>query len=125
MARRADDEGMKRVFSIGPWLVELINPPPRDSLSLLQKAWRVMLVTVTLITLCIICALLLSLGFFAWQRSREFLEGVPQVRNAITILVASILVNVACIFTLLQVKKLDRKLIPQPPLDAPPPPHGR
>ena len=115
---------MKRVFAIGPWLVDLINPPPRDSLSLLQKGWRVMLVTVTLVTLCIIFALLLSLGFFAWQRSREFLEGVPQVRNAITILVASILVNVACIFMLLQVKKLDRKLIPQPPVGAPPPPHA-
>jgi hypothetical protein len=115
---------MKRIFSIGPWLVDLINPPPRDTLSLAQKGWRVLLVTVTLITLCVIVALLLSLGFFAWQRSREFLEGVPQVRNAITILVASILVNVACIFTLLQIKKLDRKLIPQPPVGAPPPPGG-
>jgi len=115
---------MKPVFAIVPWLVELINPPPRDSLSMLQKTWRVLLVTVTLITLCIILALVVSLSCFAWQRSREFLEGVPQVRNAITILVASILVNVACIFTLLQIKKLDRKLIPQPPVGAPPPPVG-
>jgi hypothetical protein len=112
---------MKRVFSIGPWLVDLINPPPRDTLSLAQKGWRVLLVTVTLVTLCIIVALAISLGCFAWQRSRDFLAGAPQVRNAITILIASILVNVACIFTLLQVKKLDRKLIPQPPSGAPPP----
>jgi hypothetical protein len=105
---------MKRIFSIGPWLVELINPPPRDSLSLLQKGWRVLLVTVTLVTLCIIVSLAASLGFFAWQRSREFLEGVPQVRNGITILLASVLVNAGCIFTLLHIKKLDRKLIPKP-----------
>jgi uncharacterized membrane protein YidH (DUF202 family) len=106
---------MKRIFSIGPWLMDLFNPPLRESLSLGQKIWRVMLVTVTLMTLCIISALLVSLGFFAWQRSREFLEGAPQIRNGLTILLASVLVNVACIFALLQVKKLDQKFIPPPP----------
>jgi hypothetical protein len=108
---------MKRVFSIGPWLMELINPPPRASLNLPQKGWRVILVTVTLVTLCVIAALVMSLGFFAWQRSREFLAGAPQFRNGLTILIASVLVNVACIVTLFQIKKLDRKLIPKTPVD--------
>ena len=107
--------------SIGPWLMELINPPLRESLSLAQKGWRVFLVTVTLVTLCIIAALFVSLGFFAWQRSREFFEGAPQVQNDIVILLTSVLVNVACIFTLLQVKKLDRKVIPLRRPDSTPP----
>lgn len=111
----ADDEGMKHLFAIGPWLMELINPPPRDSLSLWQKGFRAILVTVTIVTLCVILALVVSLGFFAWQRSSEFLEGAPQVRNCLLILVASALVNAACIYTLLQIKRLDEKLVPRPP----------
>jgi hypothetical protein len=115
---------MKRVLSIGPWLMELINPPPREALSVLQKVWRVALVTVTIVTLCIITALAGALGCFAWQRSREFFEGVPQVREDLAILLTSVLVNVACVFTLLQIKKLDRKLIPAPrdPVTLPPDP---
>jgi len=104
---------MKLVFSIAPWLMELINPPPRDSLTLLQKCWRVILVTVTLVTLCVIFALLSSLGLFAWERSREFLEGAPQLRNGLAILLVSAIVNAACIATLLQIKKLDQKMIPK------------
>jgi len=92
--------------------MDLINPPPRNTLTLAQKAWRSALITVTLVTLCIVFALVASLGCFAWQRSREFVEGVPQVRNGITILIASVLINSACIFALLQIKKLDRKLVP-------------
>jgi hypothetical protein len=123
--RRADDKDMRRLFSIGPWLMDLINPPPRSSLSLLQKGCRVLLVTVTLITLCVIFALLASLGCFAWQRSREALLGIPQFRNTVTILIASVAVNAACIMVLLQIKRIDRKLIPKPPgeveLPLPPP----
>ena len=74
-----------------------------------------MLITVPLVTLCIVSALLLSLGFFAWQRSREVLMGIPQLRNAIVLLITSIVVNAGCVFTLLQIKKLDRRLIPKPP----------
>jgi uncharacterized membrane protein YidH (DUF202 family) len=106
---------MKLVFSIAPWLMDLINPPPRDSLTLFQKSLRAALVTVTIVTLCVVFALVISLGLFSWQRGRELMEGAPQVRNGITILVASILMNAVCIFTLLQIKKLDRKVIPQPP----------
>jgi uncharacterized membrane protein YidH (DUF202 family) len=108
---------MQLVFSIGPWLMDLINPPPRNSLTVMQKVWRSALVTVTLVTLCVVLALVVSLGFFAWQRSRELMEGAPQVRNGITILIASVLINAACIFGLLQIKKLDRKFIPGPRSD--------
>lgn len=116
---------MKHLLAIGPWLIELINPPPRETLSIAQKVWRVGLVTITIVTLCIITALAGALGCFAWQRSREFFEGVPEVREDLAILLTSVLVNVACIFTLLQIKKLDRRLIPpprDPPVTLPPDP---
>jgi hypothetical protein len=107
---------MKHVFSIGPWLMDLINPPPRASLSALQKAWRIVLITVTLVTLCIISALVLVVGVYVVQRSGEALQGIPQLRKAAAILVTSIVVNAACVFALLQIKKLDRRVIPKPPV---------
>ena len=91
--------------------MDLINPPPRESLSLLQKTGRTVLVTVTIVTLCVILALVGALGLFAWQRSREFFEGAPEVRSALSILAVSLVTNAACIFALLQIKKLDRKLM--------------
>jgi hypothetical protein len=118
MGARADDITMKRFFSIGPWLMELINPPPRGMLSLLQKAGRVFLVTITLITLCVIGALAVSLGFFAWQRSRDVLMGIPQLVNVLKILTASIVVNAVCVTMLFKIKKLDRKLIPRPEVEV-------
>jgi ABC-type anion transport system duplicated permease subunit len=108
---------MRHLFSIGPWLADLVNPPPRDSLTLSQKAGRVLLVTVTLVTLCVIAALLMSLGFFAWQRSREVLLGIPQLVNVLKILAASIVVNVVCVTMLFQIKKVDRKLVPRPDVE--------
>jgi hypothetical protein len=104
---------MRRLYSIGPWLMELINPPPRDTLSVVQKGGRVLLVTITLITLCIIGALVVSLVFFTWQRSRDVLRGIPQLMNVLMILSASIIINAACIVTLFQIKRIDRKLIPK------------
>jgi ABC-type anion transport system duplicated permease subunit len=120
---------MRRLFSIAPWLMELFNPPPRDSLSILQKIGRVLLVTVTLITLCIISSLVLALGFFVLQRSHEVLIGIPQLMNVVTILVVSIGVNILCVMTLFQIKRVDRRLIPKSPdfigLEIPLPPRAR
>ena len=108
---------MKRFFAIGPWLMELINPPPRDTLNLMQKAGRILLVTITLMTLSVIGALIVSLGFFVWQRSRDVLLGIPQLMNVLMILSVSVIVNAACVLTLFQIKRLDRKLIPKPDVE--------
>jgi ABC-type anion transport system duplicated permease subunit len=118
---------MRRLFSIGPWLVELINPPPRNTLSLVQKGARVLLVTITLVTLCIIAALVVSLAFFVWQRSRDVLRGIPQLMNVLMILSASIIINVACVYALFQIKRIDRKLIPKTDgeIEVPLPPRSR
>jgi ABC-type anion transport system duplicated permease subunit len=103
---------MKFVFSIGPWLMELFNPPPRDSLTIVQKIGRVFLVLATLVTICIISALLISLGLLVLQRSREALLGVPQLLNILVILAVSAVVNIVCIRTLFEIRRLDRLLIP-------------
>jgi hypothetical protein len=118
---------MRRLFSIGPWLVELINPPPRNTLTLVQKGARVLLVTITLVTLCIIAALVVSLAFFVGQRSRDVLRGVPQLMNVLMILSASIIINTACVVALFQIKRIDRKLIPKldVEIEIPLPPRSR
>ncbi len=103
---------MKLLFSIGPWLMELFDPPPRDSLSFWQKIGRVLLVTITLITLCIITALVLAVLFFLVQKGHDALSSMPQLKNALLILGVSIAVNLACVLALLQIKRLDRRLIP-------------
>jgi hypothetical protein len=104
---------MSRLFSIGPWLMELFNPPPRESMTLLQKGGRVMLVTVTLVTLCIFSSLVLALGFFVVQRSHEVLVGIPQLMNVLTILFVSIGMNILCVKVLFTIRRLDRRLIPE------------
>jgi ABC-type anion transport system duplicated permease subunit len=93
--------------------MELFNPPPRRSLTLLQKVGRVLLVTVTLVTLCIISSLVLALAVFVLQRSHEVLIGVPQLINVLTILAVSIGVNIVCVRMLFEIRRLDRRLIPE------------
>jgi len=120
---------LKFLFSIGPWIIDLFNPPPRDSLSIVQKIGRVILVTLTLMTICIISALAISLVFLAIQRGGEVLMGVPQLVNILTILAVSIVVNIVCVKTLFAIRRLDRMLIPgqgkTPEIEAPLPPRRK
>jgi hypothetical protein len=104
--------GVKHLFSIGPWLMELFNPPLRESLSLRQKIGRVLLVTVTLVTLSIIMALVLALVLYAYQFGGNVLMAEPQLTRGLEILAVSVAVNVVCVLVLLQVKRLDQRLVP-------------
>jgi hypothetical protein len=72
-----------------------------------------MLVTVTLVTLCIFSSLVLALGFFVIQRSHEVLVGIPQLMNVLTILFVSIGMNILCVKVLFTIRRLDRRLIPE------------
>jgi hypothetical protein len=92
--------------------MELFNPPPRRSLTLPQKLGRVLLVTITLVTICIISSLVLALAVFVLQRSHEVLIGIPQLINVLTILAVSIGVNIVCVRMLFEIRRLDRRLIP-------------
>lgn len=108
---------MKHTFSIGVWILELFNPPLRESLTLQQKAGRVLLVTMTLVTLSIIAALALALAFYAYQCGRNILVNVPHLANALKILVCSIAVNVVCVSVLLRMKRFDQRLM-RPPVKS-------
>jgi len=109
---------VKHLLSIGPWLMELFNPPRRDSLSLHQKVGRVVLITVTLVTLSVIMALVLSLSLFAYECGGNVLATTPHLANALEILFSSIAVNIVCVIILLQVKRFDQRLVPPPVLPA-------
>ncbi len=92
--------------------MELFNPPLRDSLSLVQKMGRVLLVTATLVTLSIIVALVLALLFYGYEFGSNTLARVPQLTKAVEILACSIVVNFICIIMLFQVKRIDQRLVP-------------
>jgi hypothetical protein len=102
---------MKNLHSIGSWLMELFNPPLRDSMSLGQKAGRVLLVTVTLVTLSVIVALVLALVLFSIDSGGKVLASVPNFANAAKILLSSIAVNVISIMLLFQVRRFDHRLM--------------
>jgi hypothetical protein len=106
---------MKLLFSLGHWFVALFNPPPRDSLSFAQKTGRVVLVTVVLVTCSLISALAVAVSLFLIQRVEAGRVGSIPLIKVLAILLDSVLVNVVCVFVLLQIKRLDESLIPRGP----------
>jgi hypothetical protein len=106
---------MKLVASMGNWLLELFNPPPRDAMTFAQKVSRVFLVTGALVTFSIFSALFLAMGIFLLERLKSGQAGGYPLIKILAILLDSALVNAVCIFVLLQIKRLDETLIPPPP----------
>ncbi len=76
-----------------------------------QKIGRVLLFSSTLIVGSILVAMLGALGLFIMQRGLE-LSSVPEFMQGLGIVVTGIIVNLACVFILLQIKKADHKLVP-------------
>jgi hypothetical protein len=105
---------MKRVASLGRWLLALFNAPPRASMTLLQKVGRVFLVTLSLFTFSVFSGLVIALGLFLVQRIESGQVGDYPMARMLAILLDSLLVNVICVFILLQIKRLDETLIPPP-----------
>jgi hypothetical protein len=105
---------MKVLTPLGQWLLGLFNAPPRASLTVAQKIGRIFLVTGALVTFSIIVALLAAVTLFLVQRV-EFHrpDGYP-LAKILAVLLDSLLVNVVCVFVLLQIKRLDETLIPPP-----------
>jgi hypothetical protein len=103
---------MKLVASIGHWLLALFNAPPRARMTFSQKVGRVFLVTGALFTFSIFSALFFALAIFLFQRMESGQTGGYPLIKILAILLDSLLVNVVCIFILLQIKRLDETLIP-------------
>jgi uncharacterized membrane protein YidH (DUF202 family) len=108
----ADSKSMiSRSFSIVGWLVRLVDPPPLDSMSLAQKAGRVVLITATLIVGSILVAMFGALGLFLVERGRE-LRSKPEFLDGLWVITIGIAVNTICVLVLVQIKKADHKLVP-------------
>jgi hypothetical protein len=107
--------GIKRFISpltsLAGWLMELFNPPPLESMTVVQKTGRVLLFSAALVIASIIFAMVGALGLYIMERGRE-LRDTPQFYHGLLIVLFGIAVNVGCVFALLQIKKADTKLVP-------------
>jgi len=76
-----------------------------------QKIGRILFVSGTLIVLCILIAMALAVGIFMQERTTRMLAKIPDLWSTAAILFIGIAVNAFCVYLLVQVKKLDRKLM--------------
>ena len=106
---------IKRFFSphtsLFGWVVDMFNPPPLESMTLTQRAGRVFLLTLAMVVASILFAMAGAVGLYVMERGRE-LRDTPQFYHGLVIVLVGIAVNAACVFVLLQVKKLDSRLLP-------------
>ncbi len=101
------------IISLFGWVVDMFNPPPLESMTLTQRAGRVFLLTLSMVTASIIFAMAGAVGLYIMERGRE-LRDTPQFYHGLVIVLVGIAVNVGCVFVLFQVKKFDTKLLPPP-----------
>ena len=102
---------IKRSTAILVWLINLFDPPPLSSMTLAQKAGRVLLLTATLVIGSILVAMLGALGLFVMEKGRE-MGSTPEFLNGVCIITIGISINAACVLILVQLKKADNKLVP-------------
>jgi hypothetical protein len=112
----------KRSTTLLVWLISLINPPPLQSMSRLQRVARVFLFTVALVLICILSSMLAAIGIFVFQHLRDLFRGIPLLAGDLSIIFVSMLVNALCVMVLLKIKHTDQKIIP--PSETPPPPQA-
>jgi hypothetical protein len=106
---------LNRSFALLVWLINLFAPPPLASMSVPQKIGRAFLVTLTLVISCILAAMVGGIGIFVVQRGHDMMGSVPELLRGLEIIFAGACVNVICVAVLLQIKRADRKLIPECP----------
>ncbi len=102
---------IKPVASIIHWLLNLFDPPPLKSMTLVQKAGRALLLSGTLVVGSVLVAMLGALGLYLVERGRE-LGDTPEFYKGIVIILTGIVVNTFCVLILVQLKRVDHKLIP-------------
>jgi len=106
---------IKRFFSpliaLVVWLMELFNPPPLKSMTVVQKTWRILLFSGVLVIASIVFAMIGAVGLYLMERGRE-LGDSPQFYHGLAIMMVGIVVNFGCVLVLLQIKKADTKLVP-------------
>jgi len=102
---------IKPIASTLMWLLNLFDPPPLKSMTMSQKVGRVVLLSGTLVIGSILVAMLGALGLYLVERGRE-LRDTPEFYKGIGIILTGIVVNTFCVLILVQLKRVDHKLIP-------------
>lgn len=102
---------LRHSISILAWLLDLFNAPSRASMSLRQKAGRILSITGTIVVLCILAAMAGEVGIYVVQRVNHAFDNIPDLWNTAAILIGGLVVNALCVFILFQVKKFDRNLM--------------
>ena len=111
---------LKHPISIFAWLLELFDPPPRESMTRLQKIGRTFLLTGTLVVVCILSAMLGAAGIFIFQKEHDMANSARELLRDLGIIFVSMIINTFCVMVLLQIRKADRKLIQPPAVSAKP-----
>ena len=106
---------INRSVAVLAWLINLFNPPPFALMSRTQKVGRAFLVTLTLVVGCILAAMLGAVGIFVVQRGSGMLGSHAELLGGLEIIFAGTCVNAICVTVLLQIRKAERKLMPDQP----------
>ena len=102
---------LKSTTAVLTWLLNLFDPPPLNSMTLAQKVGRVALLSGTLVVGSVLVAMLGALGLYLMERGRE-LQDTPEFYKGIVIILTGIVVNTFCVLIIVQLKRVDHKLIP-------------
>ena len=102
---------IKPITTTLSWLLNLFDPPPLKSMTTSQKVGRVVLLSSTLVFGSILVAMLGALGLYLMERGRE-LQDTPEFYKGLVIILTGIVVNTFCVLILVQIKRVDHKLIP-------------
>ncbi len=80
---------INRSFPILAWLINLFNPPPLKLMSRSQKVGRVLLITTTLLVICILSSMVATLAVFLVERGHRMLSSIPNLMNVFEIIFVS------------------------------------
>jgi len=100
-----------RALTILFQLIQLFDPPLRDSMSFGQKLGRIFRFSLILVIICILVALVLASAIFVVQECKLVVNSVPEMLTGIAIVLASLIVNALCVRVLLEIRKLDSKVV--------------
>jgi hypothetical protein len=102
---------IKPTVAILSWILNLFDPPPLKSMTLVQKTGRILFFSGTLVVGSVLVAMIGAVGIYLIERGRE-LGDTPKFFQGLSIILVGIVVNTLCVLVLIQLKNADHKLLP-------------